>query len=124
MSLTPYKPLEVFVYFQVVILLFSPKNCTAFLVLNIKPNHFLLGIQACSLTLIPPEKKATANSMLLIFIDFGLAVGSVGLGFLAKNVGYGMTFTFSAAFMIVILLLYLIGSKKTVALEANKEKTS
>ena len=81
-------------------------------------------IQAWALTLVPPEKKATANSMLLIFIDFGLAIGSVGLGFLAKNVGYGMTFSYSAAFMIVILLLYLIGSKKTVTLEANKEKSS
>jgi MFS family permease len=81
-------------------------------------------IQAWALTLVPPEKKATANSMLLIFIDSGLAIGSVGLGFLAKRVGYGMTFSYSAAFMIVILLLYLIGSKKTVALEANKEKAS
>ncbi|WP_249872293.1 MFS transporter [Oceanobacillus saliphilus] len=69
--------------------------------------------QAWALTLVPPEKKATANSMLLIFIDFGLAVGSIGLGFLAKFVGYGMTFTYSAAFMIIILLLYLFGSKKT-----------
>lgn len=81
-------------------------------------------IQAWALTLVPPEKKATANSMLLIFIDFGLAVGSVGLGFLAKNVGYGMTFSFSAAFMIVILVLYLIGSKKTVSNEANKVSSS
>ena len=81
-------------------------------------------IQAWALTLVPPEKKATANSMLLIFIDSGLAIGSVGLGFLAKVVGYGMTFSFSAAFMIVILILYLIGSKKTVTLEANKEKSS
>ncbi len=81
-------------------------------------------IQAWALTLVPPEKKATANSMLLIFIDFGLAVGSVGLGFLAKSVGYGMTFSYSAAFMIIILLLYLIGSKKLVTVEANKEKPS
>ncbi|MFZ0444410.1 MAG: MFS transporter [Bacillus sp. (in: firmicutes)] len=81
-------------------------------------------IQAWALTLVPPEKKATANSMLLIFIDFGLAVGSVGLGFLAKNVGYGMTFSYSAAFMIIILLLYLIGSKKAVPVEASNEKSS
>ncbi|MFS0821799.1 MFS transporter [Bacillus sp. 1P02SD] len=79
-------------------------------------------IQAWALTLVPPEKKATANSMLLIFIDFGLAIGSVGLGFLAKSVGYGMTFSYSAAFMIIILLLYLIGSRKTVKLEASKAK--
>ncbi|MEH7346766.1 MFS transporter [Bacillus sp. JJ1532] len=81
-------------------------------------------IQAWALTLVPPEKKATANSMLLIFIDFGLAIGSVGLGFLAKSVGYGMTFSYSAAFMIIILLLYLIGSKKTVTLEAKRDKSS
>ncbi|MEC5425633.1 MFS transporter [Virgibacillus sp. C22-A2] len=76
--------------------------------------------QAWALTLVPPEKKATANSMLLIFIDFGLAIGSIGLGFLAKFAGYGMTFSYSAALMIIILLLYLIGSKKTAAFEANK----
>ncbi len=69
--------------------------------------------QAWALTLVPPEKKATVNSMLFIFIDFGMAVGSVGLGFLAKVVGYGMTFSYSASLMIVILVLYLIGSKKT-----------
>ncbi|WP_067728782.1 MFS transporter [Oceanobacillus damuensis] len=78
--------------------------------------------QAWALTLVPPEKKATANSMLLIFIDSGLAIGSIGLGFLAKFVGYGMTFSLSAALMIIILLLYLIGSRKVEPFEANKEK--
>ena len=81
-------------------------------------------IQAWALTLVPPEKKATANSMLLIFIDAGLAIGSVGLGFLAKVVGYGMTFSYSAAFMIIILILYLFGSRKTETSKANKEKSS
>ena len=81
-------------------------------------------IQAWALTLVPPEKKATANSMLLIFIDAGLAIGSVGLGFLAKVVGYGMTFSTSAAFMILILILYLMGSRKTETSKANKEKSS
>ena len=38
-------------------------------------------IQAWAITLVPPEKKATANSMLLIFMDLGMAVGSVVLGF-------------------------------------------
>ncbi|RDU38150.1 MFS transporter [Neobacillus piezotolerans] len=79
-------------------------------------------IQAWALTLVPPEKKATANSMLLIFIDLGLALGSVGLGYLAKNVGYGIMFSYSAATMIVILLLYLIGSRKKSPSESNKEK--
>ena len=80
--------------------------------------------QAWALTLVPPEKKATANSMLLIFIDFGLAIGSVGLGYLAKMVGYGMTFSYSAAFMILILLLYLYGSRKVGSSEANPKKAA
>ncbi|MFC2946956.1 MFS transporter [Virgibacillus sediminis] len=74
--------------------------------------------QAWALTLVPPEKKATANSMLLIFIDSGLAIGSVGLGFLATYVGYGMTYSYSGALMIIILILYLFGSKK---LEQHKD---
>jgi predicted MFS family arabinose efflux permease len=81
-------------------------------------------IQAWALTLVPPEKKATANSMLLIFMDSGMAIGSVGLGFLANRVGYGMTFSYSAGFMIVILLLYLIGSRKTRTYEVKKGKSS
>lgn len=81
-------------------------------------------IQAWALTLVPAEKKATANSMLLIFIDFGLAVGSVGLGFLAKIVGYGMTFSYSATFMVLILILYLIGSRKPATLNVKKLQPS
>ena len=69
-------------------------------------------IQAWALTLVPPEKKATANSMLLIFMDLGMAVGSLVLGLLAKNVGYGLTFRYSAIAMIAILVIYLISSRK------------
>lgn len=76
--------------------------------------------QAWALTLVPPEKKATANSMLLIFIDLGLAIGSIGLGFLAKQVGFGSTYSYSAVIMIVILILYLVGSKKLVPAETKK----
>lgn len=69
-------------------------------------------IQAWALTLVPPEKKTTATSMILIFIDSGLAMGSIGLGLLAKVVGYGMMFSISGALMIILLVMYLIGSKK------------
>ena len=69
-------------------------------------------IQAWAITLVPPEKKATANSMLLIFMDLGMAVGSVVLGLLAKNVGYGLTYRYSAIAMIAILVIYLISARK------------
>lgn len=68
-------------------------------------------IQAWALTLVPLEKKATANSMLLLFMDLGMAIGSIGLGSLASYVGYGMMFGYSATFMVLILLIYLFGSK-------------
>lgn len=77
-------------------------------------------IQAWALTLVPPEKKATANSMLLIFIDLGLALGSIGLGLLAKRVGYGMTFRFSAGIMLIILIIYLVGNRKLAPVQTNK----
>lgn len=78
--------------------------------------------QAWALTLVPPEKKATANSMLLIFIDSGMAIGSVALGILASYVGYGMTFMFSATIMVIILVLYLFGSRKTESNKVAKKK--
>ncbi len=69
-------------------------------------------IQAWAITLVPPEKKATANSMLLIFMDLGMAVGSVVLGLLAKNVGYGLTYRYYPIAMIAILVIYLILGQK------------
>ena len=77
--------------------------------------------QAWALTLVPPEKKATANSMLLIFIDSGMAIGSAALGLLANNVGYGMTYRYSSAIMIIILLLYLFGSRKPMNVLPKKQ---
>ncbi|WP_066249674.1 MFS transporter [Neobacillus drentensis] len=74
-------------------------------------------IQAWALTLVPPEKKVTANSMLLIFMDLGMAIGSVGLGYLAKYVGYGKTFGYSSISMIAILLIYLISSRRNASVK-------
>lgn len=80
-------------------------------------NYHRLHTKKCQptwpLTLVPSDKKARANSMLLNSTDFGLAIGSVGIRFLEKIVGYGMTFSYSAAFIIIILLMYLIESKQT-----------
>lgn len=69
-------------------------------------------VQAWALSLVPPEKNATANSMLLIFMDLGMAIGSIGLGSVVGYVGYGMTFSYSAVFMVLILIIYLIGIRK------------
>ena len=69
-------------------------------------------VQAWALTLVPPEKKVTANSMLLIFMDLGMAIGSVVLGILAKYVDYGMTYGISSIAYIVILLIYIFASRK------------
>ncbi|WP_081976294.1 MFS transporter [Ureibacillus manganicus] len=80
--------------------------------------------QAWALTLVPPEKKATANSMLLIFIDSGMAIGSVLLGILAGRVGYGMMFSFTAAIMVIILVLYLFGNRKKVTFGTSKKGPS
>ena len=74
-------------------------------------------VQAWALTLVPPEKKATANSMLLLFMDFGMALGSVVLGLLAKYVGYGISFRYSSIAMIALLLIYLISSRRKASVK-------
>ena len=71
-------------------------------------------VQAWALTLVPPEKKVTANSMLLIFMDLGMAIGSVVLGILAKNVHYGMTYGISSIAYVAILLIYIFATRKKV----------
>ncbi|MFJ7974912.1 MFS transporter [Peribacillus sp. NPDC096379] len=72
-------------------------------------------IQAWALSLVPQEKNATANSMLLIFMDLGMAVGSIGLGSVVGYIGYGMTFSYSSVFMVLILIIYLVGIRKMKA---------
>lgn len=74
-------------------------------------------VQAWALTLVPPEKKATANSMLLLFMDLGMAVGSVVLGLLAKYVGYGIAFRYSSIAMIAIFLIYLISTRRKASVK-------
>ena len=74
-------------------------------------------VQAWALTLVPPEKKVTANSMLLIFMDLGMAIGSVVLGIFAKNVGYGMTYGISALAYVVILFIYIFASRRKVSIK-------
>jgi MFS family permease len=74
-------------------------------------------IQAWAITLVPPEKKVTANSMLLIFMDLGMAIGSVVLGILAKNIDYGMTYGISSIAYVVILLIYIFASRKKVSVK-------
>ena len=74
-------------------------------------------VQAWALTLVPPEKKVTANSMLLIFMDLGNAIGSVVLGTLAKYVDYGMTYGISSIAYAAILLIYIFATRKKVSVK-------
>ena len=74
-------------------------------------------IQAWALTLVPPEKKVTANSMLLIFMDLGMAIGSVVLGILAKYVELGMTYGISSIAYVVILFIYIFATRKKVSVK-------
>ncbi len=69
-------------------------------------------VQAWALTLVPPEKKVTANSMLLIFMDLGMAIGSIVLGILAKYFDYGMTYGISSIVYVVILFIYIFASRR------------
>ena len=55
--------------------------------------------------------------MLLIFMDLGMAIGSVVLGTLAKYVDYGMTYGISSIAYVALLLVYIFATRKKVSVK-------
>jgi len=63
--------------------------------------------QAWMILLVGRESRSTANSMYLISIDLGIALGSLFLGFIAASAGYAGMYRFCAYLMAAFLILYL-----------------
>ncbi|WP_059053240.1 MFS transporter [Paenibacillus senegalimassiliensis] len=65
-------------------------------------------IQAWMLRVCQPEQYGSANSMFYNSMDFGVAVGAVLLGAIASMTNYAIMYRYSAAFMGLFLLVYLM----------------
>ncbi|MNW46423.1 major facilitator superfamily transporter [compost metagenome] len=65
-------------------------------------------IQAWMLRTCKPEQYGSANSMFYNSMDFGVAVGAVILGAIASGTNYAVMYRYSAGFMGLFLVFYLV----------------
>ncbi|MDR1051622.1 MAG: MFS transporter [Deltaproteobacteria bacterium] len=72
------------------------------------------ALQALTLSSAPPERRTAASALFLICFDIGIALGSLGMGFLAGRYStYSVVFLVSGVFLILLALvhLFLFGRK-------------
>ncbi|MGG0717301.1 MFS transporter [Robertmurraya massiliosenegalensis] len=75
-------------------------------------------LQAIAVKKVKKEKQGTANAMFFSGMDFGIAIGSIGLGALASITSYHFIYGFSIAFLVLLLLIYTsVLYKRKVQLE-------
>ncbi len=82
------------------------------------------SFQAWAVSRVSPEKKGTANAMVLSFMDLGMALGSVALGSLAGQISYSMMYGCSSILIIVLLSVYMIGHFKKRKADAAEQKAA
>lgn len=65
-------------------------------------------LQAWMLRSSTPEQYGAANSMFYNSTDFGVAIGAIILGAIASATDYAVMYRYSAGFMVLFIVLYLI----------------
>ncbi|CAG7627138.1 putative MFS-type transporter YfcJ [Paenibacillus solanacearum] len=79
-------------------------------------------LQAWMLRDSAPEQHATANSLYYNALDFGVAIGAMVLGLVASGTSYAMMYRYSALFMVLFLIVYVIF--QLVSVKKNKPATA
>lgn len=64
-------------------------------------------LQSWAVSQVSPEKKATANAMILNGMDLGMAIGSPILGVIAGFTSYKSMFGYSSICLVLLLAIYL-----------------
>lgn len=65
-------------------------------------------LQAWAVSQVSPDKKGTANAMILTGMDLGMAIGSPTLGMIAGNTSYKSMFGYSSICIVILLAIYLV----------------
>ncbi|WP_195575641.1 MFS transporter [Paenibacillus sp. 1001270B_150601_E10] len=83
-------------------------------------------IQAWMLRLVPQAQHSMANSMFYNSTDLGVAGGAILLGAISTATNYPTMYRYSAGFMLLFLIVYLIGMflKKDSNKTASREQAS
>lgn len=81
-------------------------------------------LQAIAVSSVNKEKQGTANAMYFSCMDLGMAIGSIGLGFIASKTSFHFIYGFSALFIVVLLIVYTISFKKAEVKSSMEEVAS
>ncbi|MGG1876281.1 MFS transporter [Paenibacillus cisolokensis] len=79
-------------------------------------------IQAWMIRRSSPEQYGAANSMFYNSTDFGVAIGAVLLGAIASATDYAVMYRYSAGFMGLFIIIYLLGMLVSAARQARSQK--
>ncbi|RAR44975.1 MFS transporter [Paenibacillus sp. MDMC362] len=66
------------------------------------------SIQTWMIQEVHPQQRGMANGMFYNSLDFGVAIGSIALGSIAKSTSYAMMYRYSAIALVMLILIYII----------------
>ncbi|MBD7967127.1 MFS transporter [Paenibacillus gallinarum] len=78
------------------------------------------SFQTWMIQVVSPAQRGLANGMFLNTLDFGIALGSLVLGVIATFTGYNLMFRYSALFVLLLLIIYLVHMSKARRTKMNE----
>lgn len=66
------------------------------------------SIQTWMIQEVHPLQRGMANGMFYNSLDFGVAIGSIALGFIAKSTSYAIMYRYAAIALVLLILIYII----------------
>ncbi|QGQ44819.1 MFS transporter [Metabacillus sediminilitoris] len=79
-------------------------------------------LQSWAVSQVEPNKKGTANAMILTCMDLGMAVGAPTLGMVAGQFGYKVMYSYTSLFIILLLIIYMVITRQKNSQEESVEK--
>ncbi|WP_454190500.1 MFS transporter [Paenibacillus sp. Marseille-Q7038] len=78
------------------------------------------SFQTWMIQVVSPAQRGLANGMFLNSLDFGIALGSLILGLIATFTGYHLMFRYSALFVLLLLIIYIVHMSKARRTKINQ----
>ncbi|MGG3279787.1 MFS transporter [Paenibacillus solani] len=66
------------------------------------------SIQTWMIQEVHPQQRGMANGMFFNSLDFGVAIGSIVLGSIAKSTSYTVMYRYSAVALVLFILIYIV----------------
>ncbi|KOR90071.1 MFS transporter [Paenibacillus solani] len=84
------------------------------------------SIQTWMIQEVHPQQRGMANGMFFNSIDFGVAIGSILLGSIAKSTSYTVMYRYSAVALVLFILIYIvmqISGKSRLQIKTDSDKS-